>query len=152
SSALVIGFTLNLLNNASTVFSRKDLPPSRITNVSSLTEKMAPHGVKEDHNEYHVLRVTELVSSGPLAGLSTGRYLVDDSGAIRYIIDPGINGTLRKRDDGVAVQKYEAPKARLMSLIIDGILTQKLPWGLVLLGVAISLVLELCGVSSLAFA
>jgi uncharacterized oligopeptide transporter (OPT) family protein len=39
-----------------------------------------------------------------------------------------------------------------MSLIIDGILTQKLPWGLVLLGVALALVLELCGISALPFA
>ena len=50
------------------------------------------------------------------------------------------------------MQKYNAPKARLMSLIIDGILTSKLPWGLVLLGVAIALVLELCQVPSLPFA
>ena len=39
-----------------------------------------------------------------------------------------------------------------MSFIIEGIMTQKLPWGLVLLGVFISIVLELCGLSSLAFA
>jgi uncharacterized oligopeptide transporter (OPT) family protein len=39
-----------------------------------------------------------------------------------------------------------------MSLIIDGILTQKLPWGLVLLGVFLALVLELCGISALPFA
>ena len=59
---------------------------------------------------------------------------------------------LTNRDDGTPVKKYNAPKARLMSMIIDGILTQKLPWGLVLLGVFISFVMELCGVSSLAFA
>ena len=40
----------------------------------------------------------------------------------------------------------------LMSFIIDGIMTQKLPWSLVLLGVVIAVLLELCGVSSLAFA
>ena len=39
-----------------------------------------------------------------------------------------------------------------MALITDGILRQKLPWGLVLLGVSIALVLELCGIPSLAFA
>ncbi len=67
-------------------------------------------------------------------------------------MDPGINGSLNKRDDGTSVTKYEAPKARLMSLIIDGILTQKLPWGLVLLGVFLAVVLELCGISALPFA
>jgi uncharacterized oligopeptide transporter (OPT) family protein len=39
-----------------------------------------------------------------------------------------------------------------MSLIIDGILTQKLPWPLVLLGVFLAIVLELCGIASLPFA
>jgi hypothetical protein len=39
-----------------------------------------------------------------------------------------------------------------MALITDGILTQKLPWTLVLLGVAIAVVLELSGVPSLPFA
>jgi uncharacterized oligopeptide transporter (OPT) family protein len=39
-----------------------------------------------------------------------------------------------------------------MSYIIKGILNRELPWGLVLLGVMISVVLELCGVGSLAFA
>jgi uncharacterized oligopeptide transporter (OPT) family protein len=39
-----------------------------------------------------------------------------------------------------------------MSLIIDGILTQQLPWTLVLLGVFIAIVLELCGISALPFA
>src|SRR5262249_34028695 len=38
------------------------------------------------------------------------------------------------------------------SYIIKGILGGELPWGLVLLGVFIAIVLELCGVSSLAFA
>ena len=53
---------------------------------------------------------------------------------------------------GTSVPKFDAPKARLMSLIIDGILTRKLPWGLVLLGVFIALTLELSGISSLPFA
>jgi hypothetical protein len=39
-----------------------------------------------------------------------------------------------------------------MSYIIRGILDRRLPWSLVLLGVMISVTLELCGVSSLAFA
>jgi uncharacterized oligopeptide transporter (OPT) family protein len=39
-----------------------------------------------------------------------------------------------------------------MSYIIKGILNGQLPWGLVLLGVMIALVLEMCGVASLPFA
>jgi hypothetical protein len=90
--------------------------------------------------------------------VETGRYRVDDGGHIRYLVDPGINGVVKRRDatpehpEGVEVQKFSAPKARLMSLIIDGILTRKLPWGLVLVGVFIALTLEMSGISSLAFA
>jgi uncharacterized oligopeptide transporter (OPT) family protein len=39
-----------------------------------------------------------------------------------------------------------------MSYIIKGILSRELPWGLVLLGVMIAIVLELSGIPSLAFA
>src|SRR5260370_40627257 len=39
-----------------------------------------------------------------------------------------------------------------MYLVTDGNVAQKLPWPLVLLGVSIAIVLELCGVGSLAFA
>ena len=44
------------------------------------------------------------------------------------------------------------PQDAAHGLITKGILTQKLPWTLVLLGVAIALVLELSGVPSLPFA
>jgi len=39
-----------------------------------------------------------------------------------------------------------------MSYIIKGVLDRKLPWGLVLLGVMIAIVLEMSGIPSLAFA
>src|SRR5690606_34002198 len=71
---------------------------------------------------------------------------------IRYLVDPGINGVLRRRSDGTEVQKYDAPKALLMAFITEGMLNQNLPWELVLLGVAIALMMELCGVPSLPFA
>lgn len=153
TSALVIGFTLNLLNDASTIYTRLNLP-TQIVDVSTLTEKQkvpSGYGIQDD-KEYNILRVSELKAEGSTAGVPLGKYLVDETGVIRYMVDPGINGALKTRDDGMAVPKYEAPKARLMSLIIDGILTQKLPWGLVLLGVAIAIVLELCGISALPFA
>ncbi len=69
-----------------------------------------------------------------------------------YYVDPGINGTHRIAPDGSSVTKYDAPKATLMSYIIKGILNQQLPWGLVLLGVMIAIVLEMAGIPSLAFA
>ncbi|MBK7873108.1 MAG: oligopeptide transporter, OPT family [Saprospiraceae bacterium] len=45
-----------------------------------------------------------------------------------------------------------APQATLMATVIKGLLSQNLPWGLVIAGMALSAVIELCGVSSLAFA
>ncbi len=81
-----------------------------------------------------------------------GKYLIDDQGNIAYFVDPGINGTHRVAPDGSSVTKYDAPKATLMSYIIKGILDRKLPWGLVMLGVMIAIVLEMAGIPSLAFA
>lgn len=150
TSALVIGVTLKVLNEASTIYSKTAVPAGTVVeNVNTLSEEGSAPG---DPNTYRVLRLMETPASGPLAKLNPGKYLVDQEGTVQYLVDPGINGLLSKRDDGSAVPKYEAPKAQLMSLIIDGILTQKLPWGLVLLGVSIALVLELCGISSLPFA
>jgi hypothetical protein len=78
--------------------------------------------------------------------------LVNEQGIPVYLVDPGINGTHRVRPDGSAVQKFDAPKATLMSYIIKGILSHKLPWALVLLGAMIAVVLEMSGIPSLAFA
>ena len=155
TSAVVIGYTLKALNDASTIYSKKEVPADvRVDNVSELTalEMVGGPDGKTDKTLYHVLHVRENARSGPLEKLQPGKYLVDASGQVRYFVDPGINGVLKTRDDGTVVQKYDAPKARLMSLIIDGILTQKLPWGLVLLGVSIAIVLELCGIAALPFA
>ena len=85
-------------------------------------------------------------------GGPAGRYLVNDQGVPVYLADPGINGIHKTRPDGSQVTKYDAPKATLMSYIIKGILNRQLPWGLVLLGVMIAIVLEMSGIPSLAFA
>jgi putative OPT family oligopeptide transporter len=86
------------------------------------------------------------------AGGASQRYLVNDQRQAVYLVDPGINGTHRTRPDGSAVTKFDAPKATLMSYIIKGILGHKLPWALVLLGVMISITLEMSAIPSLAFA
>jgi hypothetical protein len=84
-----------------------------------------------DHRTYDVLVVPEGAS------VAAGRYLAE-GGKLAYHL----------RD----VKKFDAPKASLFALIIDGILTRKLPWSLVLTGVMLSIVMELCGVASLPFA
>lgn len=52
----------------------------------------------------------------------------------------------------IGSNELAAPQATLMATIIKGLLSQNLPWGLVLVGVFISVTLELCGVRSLSFA
>jgi putative OPT family oligopeptide transporter len=53
---------------------------------------------------------------------------------------------------GIGSADVPAPQATLMSTIITGLLNQNLPWGLVLVGVFVSVTLELCGIHSLSFA
>jgi putative OPT family oligopeptide transporter len=53
---------------------------------------------------------------------------------------------------GIGSASLPAPQATLMSTIITGLLSQNLPWGLVLVGVFIAVTLELCGIHSLSFA
>ncbi|MET0791561.1 MAG: oligopeptide transporter, OPT family [Polyangiaceae bacterium] len=118
------------------------------TDVSQLRQKeklSGPQGVA-DSRDFFVWQKTDTQGGQP------GKYLVDDRGRAAYLIDPGINGTHRERPDGSRVTKFNAPKATLMSYIIKGILNRQLPWGLVLLGVMISVTLEMAGIPSLAFA
>jgi putative OPT family oligopeptide transporter len=53
---------------------------------------------------------------------------------------------------GIGSEKAAAPQARLMATVINGILSQKLPWGLVLMGVFVVIAVELLGIRSLSFA
>ena len=99
-----------------------------------------------DNNSYATWHKVDETNGPP------GKYLVNAQGVPVYYVDPGINGTHRVAPDGSSVTKYDAPKATLMSYIIKGILNQQLPWGLVLLGVMIAIVLEMAGIPSLAFA
>ena len=53
---------------------------------------------------------------------------------------------------GIGSAAVAAPQATLMATIIQGLLNQNLPWGLVLVGVFVAVTLELCGIHSLSFA
>jgi len=146
SSALVIGWILIMLNDAATVYSRKDLP---VLNAPLDVKGLAKGHAPDDDGAYYVWHAPQ----GNKHDVPQGKYLVSEDGKeIKYLVDPGINGKRNRDDNGNEVRRYKAPKAQLMALITDGILEQKLPWSLVLLGVAIAVVLELCSVPSLAFA
>jgi uncharacterized oligopeptide transporter (OPT) family protein len=149
SSALILGPILLKLNETGTVYvPAAQVAPGLVTDAAKLTDTATLHGPQaaQDANTYKVWQKTDTVGS------PAGKYLVDDNGKVVYFVDPGINGSFTKRPDGSEVKKYDAPKAVLMSYIIKGILDRQLPWTLVLFGVMIAVVLEMSGISSLAFA
>jgi len=152
ASALVLGPVLTVLNNGATVYvpasELKNLPATLRAEVTQLgkREKLRGPQAASDPKEYLVWHNTDEKTG------YAGRYLVNDQGIPVYLVDPGINGTHRTRPDGSTVEKFDAPKATLMSYIIKGILSRELPWGLVLIGAMIAFVLEMSFLPSLAFA
>jgi putative OPT family oligopeptide transporter len=64
----------------------------------------------------------------------------------------GVTTLYLHRVFGIGSTAIAAPQATLMATIIKGLLSQNLPWGLVLVGVFIAVTLELCGIHSLSFA
>ncbi|HEY8165601.1 MAG TPA: oligopeptide transporter, OPT family [Gemmatimonadaceae bacterium] len=159
-SALALGPILLKLNAAGSVYvpvaaattgvSAGSVKPGEHADVSHLSRRETVEGAmangQRDTKQYLVWHRQD-----PSGG-NAEKYLVDDSGTPVYFVDPGINGAIRKLPTGQDVPKFDAPKATLMSYIIKGILGGKLPWGLVLLGAMIAIVLEMSGIPSLAFA
>ncbi|MGH9820490.1 MAG: OPT/YSL family transporter, partial [Pyrinomonadaceae bacterium] len=158
ASALVLGYLLMVLNNNETYYQKIDAS-SPVASVRLTEDQLfKQNGVYQsehvtngkyqgvDTNTYRVWQNTD-----PKAG-QVGKYLIDTQGKPAYFVDPGINGILKKDDDGKELTRYDAPKATLMSYIIKGVLGQNLPWGLVILGAMMAVVLEVSGVPSLAFA
>ena len=160
ASALVLGPILLKLNDAGSVYVPVGGAPAGVSAGNAQPGEVADP--KDYHGRDHVKGA--LLNGGTdtkeynvwfrndASGGNAEKYLVDDSGKPVYYVDPGINGTIRKLPNGQDVPKFDAPKATLMSYIIKGILGGQLPWGLVLLGVMIAVVLELSGIPSLAFA
>jgi len=70
----------------------------------------------------------------------------------KYLYNPSTNRIEIQWIQGIGSEKAAAPQGRLMATVINGILTRKLPWGLVLLGVFLVVVVETLGVRSLTFA
>ncbi len=152
ASALVLGPILLRLNDAATVYvpAAQAAPAGLVAPAGELgnakREKLSGPQALGDSKEYRVWHQPDP------AGGSAKKWFVDSDGRAVWLVDPGINGTVTKRPDGSEVKKFDAPKALLVSYIIKGILDQKLPWALVLLGVMIAVVMELCGLPSLVFA
>lgn len=160
TSALVIGVTLTALDRGATTFvpeAHPDFDPVA-AQARAAAEGDPLRVVRSDETmrfrgaEWPVIEVRRGVE-----GVAVGRYLLGPDDRIAHRVDPGVCGVEpEQRDAGGRVEKvvskFDAPKAQLFRLIIDGVLDRDLPWPLVLIGVFVALMMELCGVPSLAFA
>ena len=98
----------------------------------------AADGSRTTHNKSEYILLSAIGSSE----LADGKYLYS----------PATHQIEVQWIPGIGSEQVAAPQARLMATVINGILTRKLPWGLVLLGVSIVIVVELLGIRSLTFA
>jgi len=80
---------------------------------------------------------------------SLGSHEIPDG---EYLYDASSRQIEFQWAQGIGSDKAPAPQARLMATVINGILNQRLPWRLVLMGVALVIAVEILGVRSLAFA
>jgi uncharacterized oligopeptide transporter (OPT) family protein len=112
-------------------------------NVIPINLAQLPDGVQvETQNYEHAGKTYVLVNA-------LGSQEVPDG---KYLYDPGTNQIEIQWVQGIGSDAAPAPQARLMATVINGILTQRLPWRLVMLGVFLVIAIELLGVRSLSFA
>jgi len=134
ASSFVIGITLLGVNKGL----EKYVPADIVVDAAAL-----PDGVRvlENNYEYQGKTYTLLNVLGSTV-IPEGTYLLNpQSGKIEVQWVQGIGSV-----------EAPAPQARLMSVVIRGILDRKLPWGLVFLGVFLVITVELLGIRSLSFA
>ena len=155
-SVFSIGLTLNTMNRAFETF---QLLPQPI----AVTQQLFDDGVQDkgpfSRPSFQLTVRTGSGTTGPGQTISNGHdYTVLNSIGSRtladgkYLMDPATHQIVFQWTQGIGSERAAAPQGRLMATVINGILTRKLPWGLVLLGVALVLVVELLGVRSLTFA
>jgi putative OPT family oligopeptide transporter len=133
-STVAIGATLNLMNKGLERYIPTQIP----VNIQSL-----PSGVKVERSSFtYQGKNYELINSLGSHEIPDGEYLYDESTSrIEY-----------QWAQGIGSDRAPAPQARLMATVISGILNQRLPWRLVLMGVALVIAVEVLGIRSLAFA
>jgi putative OPT family oligopeptide transporter len=133
-STIAIGATLNLMNKGL----EKYIPTPIPVNIQAL-----PSGVKIERDSFtHQGKNYTLINS-------LGSHEIPDG---EYLYDPGTRQIEFQWAQGIGGDKAPAPQARLMATVINGILNQRLPWRLVLMGVTLVIAVEILGVRSLAFA
>jgi putative OPT family oligopeptide transporter len=133
ASATIIGITLIGMN--------KGLEEFRPVTLTIDTGAL-PQGVVVEGDKEHEGRSYRLLNA-------LGSETVPDG---KYMLNPETGQVELQWIQGIGSERAAAPQARLMSTVINGILTRRLPWGLVLLGVFLVVAVELLGVRSLSFA
>src|SRR5438874_5353320 len=133
-STIAIGATLNLMNRGLERYIPTQIPVA----LQSL-----PSGVKIESDTFeHQGKKYVLINS-------LGSHEIPDG---EYLYDPSSQRIELQWAQGIGSEKAPAPQARLMATVINGILNQRLPWRLVLMGVCLVIAVEILGVRSLAFA
>lgn len=138
TSALMVGFVIQFLDRANTTVVARSYPGVVATDVD-----VRPYQLDDGH-VYRVGHIYERQGDA-----LPGRYLLDSTGAIRFFLDPGIGGREPVDYRGRRVTKLDSPKSQIMALVVDGILTRKLNWGLILVGAFFSIAMEIFGIPSL---
>ena len=133
-STVAIGTTLNLMNKGL----EKYIPTPIPVNIQAL-----PSGVKIERDTFRYQNKSYVLIN------SLGSHEIPDG---EYLYDAGTKQIEFQWAQGIGSDKAPAPQARLMATVINGILNQRLPWRLVLMGVALVVAVEILGVRSLAFA
>jgi uncharacterized oligopeptide transporter (OPT) family protein len=165
-SAVTIGYVLLKINEANTVYSSK---PANVPDFTLTQSELALLTDTQTHDDktYKVWYTNNGALVEPSAGYTPRKemvefvashkqlcYLVDpQSGKLAYLKDNTIMGKLTEDDEGHKVSRdFDAPKTQVMGIIINGVLKRDLNWSMVAIGGLIAVLLELCGISSLAFA
>jgi putative OPT family oligopeptide transporter len=153
-SVFSIGATLNAMNTGLETFQRLQKPI--VFSLNALPDGVQNEGnFKRDH-----LSLTSHNTDNPTREeiSNTRQYILLNSiGSStladgKYLYNPQTHEIEIQWIQGIGSEKAAAPQGRLMATVINGILTRKLPWGLVLLGVALVVCIELLGIRSLTFA
>jgi len=149
-----VGFTLNLMNVGLEQFQRMPKPvalslaqlPDGVQNKGNFTRdsiSLSAHNAA-DHSKEQLAGTRQYILINAI-----GSNTLDDG---KYLYNPATGQIEVQWIQGIGSEKAAAPQGRLMATVINGILSRKLPWTLVLLGVALVIVVELLGVRSLTFA
>jgi uncharacterized oligopeptide transporter (OPT) family protein len=149
-----IGVTLNAMNRAYEQFQRMPHPvalslgqlPDGVQNKGYFTRDSVP---LTSHDPDNTAKEQLTGASQYILLNAIGSSTLDDG---KYLYNPATGQIEVQWIQGIGSEKAAAPQGRLMATVINGILSRKLPWTLVLLGVALVIVVELLGVRSLTFA